>query len=72
MIAYEMLLRKASSSPGLCPPGRIFVQPPPFPEEIQEQSLDSYREGILRLKDLVGGDLSPWLEGAGVNASGGR
>jgi hypothetical protein len=51
---------------------RIFVQPPPFPTEIREQLLDSYREDILRLQDLIGGDLSPWLEGAGVNASGGR
>ena len=51
---------------------RIFVQPPPFPAEIREQLLDSYREDILRLQDLIGRDLSPWLEGAGVNASGGR
>jgi hypothetical protein len=43
---------------------RIFVQPPPFPAEIREQLLDSYREDILRLQDLIGRDLSPWLEGA--------
>ena len=72
MIAYQMPLCKALSSPGVRPPGRIFVQPPPFPAEIREQLLDSYTEDILRLQDLIGGDLSPWLDGAGVNASGGR
>src|ERR687897_978751 len=44
---------------------RIFAQPPPFPAEIREQLLESYREDILRLQDLIGGDLSPWLDGAG-------
>jgi hypothetical protein len=63
MIAYEMLLCKASSSPGVRPPGRIFVQPPPFPAEIQEQLLDSYTEDNLRLQHPVDGDLSSWLEG---------
>ena len=43
---------------------RIFVQPPPFPAEIREQLLDSYTEDILKLQDLIGRDLSPWLEGA--------
>ena len=43
---------------------QIFVQPPPFPAEIREQLLDSYTEDILRLQDLIGRDLSPWLEGA--------
>jgi hypothetical protein len=42
---------------------RIFVQPPPFPAEIREQLLDSYREDILRLQDLISRDLSPWLDG---------
>jgi Sulfotransferase family len=51
---------------------RIFAQPPPFPAEIREQLLESYREDILRLQDLIGRDLSPWLDGAGVNASGRR
>jgi hypothetical protein len=63
MIAYEMLLCKAviHRAVSAC---RIFVQPPPFPAEIREQLLDSYREDILRLQDLIGRDLSPWLEGA--------
>jgi hypothetical protein len=72
MMAYEMLLCKASSSPDVRPPSQIFVKPPPFPAEIREQLLDSYKEDILRLQDLVGGYLSPCLEGAGVNAGGGR
>jgi hypothetical protein len=63
MIAYEMLLCKAGII-ARCLPGRIFVQPPPFPTEIREQLLDSYREDTLRLQDLIGRDLSPWLEGA--------
>jgi hypothetical protein len=63
MIAYEMPLCKASSSPGVRPPGRIFVQPPPFPAEIRDQLLASYTEDNLRLKHPVDGDLSSWLEG---------
>jgi hypothetical protein len=63
MMAYQMPLCKASSSPDLCPLGRIFVQPPPFPAEIREQLLDSYPDDGLRLQHPVGGDLSPWLEG---------
>jgi hypothetical protein len=43
---------------------RIFVQPPPFPAEIREQLLDTYTEDILKLQELIGRDLSPWLEGA--------
>jgi hypothetical protein len=43
---------------------RIFVQPPPFPAEIREKLLACYTEDILRLQDLIGRDLSPWLEGA--------
>ena len=62
MIAYEVLLRKAVILARYL--RRIFVQPPPFPAEIREQLLDSYRDDILRLQDLIGRDLSPWLEGA--------
>ena len=50
--------------PRQCVKRRIFVQPPPFPAEIREQLLDSYTEDILKLQDLIGRDLSPWLEGA--------
>ena len=70
MIAYEMPLCKAVIIARCLPPA--FVQPPLYTAEIQEQLLDSYRVDILRLQHLIGGDLSPWLDGAGVNAGGGR
>ncbi len=41
---------------------RIFVKPPPFPPEVRRQLTDSYREDILRLQELIGRDLSAWLE----------
>jgi Sulfotransferase family len=41
---------------------RIFVKPPPFPPEVRRQLTDSYREDILRLQELIGRDLSVWLE----------
>jgi hypothetical protein len=73
MIAYEILLRKAVIITRCLPAGPVFVQPPPFPAEIREQLLDSYTEDILRLQDLIGRDLSPWLEAhRGKRQSGGR
>src|ERR687897_821943 len=68
---YAQVKRYLPSGPRRYVKRRIFAQPPPFPAEIREQLLDSYTEDILRLQDLIGGDLSPWLDGAGVNASGG-
>jgi hypothetical protein len=44
---------------------RFFVKPPPFPAEVRRQLIDSYREDILKLQNLIGRDLSPWLEYAG-------
>jgi hypothetical protein len=41
---------------------RIFVQPPPFPAELRRQLIDSYREDVLKLQDLIGRDLSMWLK----------
>jgi hypothetical protein len=41
---------------------RIFAKPPPFPPEVRRQLTDSYREDILRLQELIGRDLSAWLE----------
>jgi hypothetical protein len=41
---------------------RIFVKPPPFPPEVRRQLTDSYKEDILRLQELIGRDLSAWLE----------
>jgi hypothetical protein len=42
---------------------RIFVKPPPLPSEVRRQLTDSYREDILKLQELIGRDLSPWLKG---------
>jgi Sulfotransferase family len=40
---------------------RFFVKPPPFPTEVRRELIDSYREDILKLQELIGRDLSPWL-----------
>ena len=50
---------------------RIFVQPPPLPAEIRQQLLDSYREDILKLQELIGRDLSLWLRDGREKVSGG-
>jgi hypothetical protein len=42
---------------------RFFVKPPPFPTELRRELIGSYKEDILELQDLIGRDLSPWLEG---------
>ena len=42
---------------------RLFAKPPPFPPEVREELIEGYREDILRLQDLIGRDLSVWLEG---------
>jgi hypothetical protein len=49
---------------------RILVKPPPFPAELRRQLIYSYKEDILRLQELIGRDLSAWLEGTGVNGGG--
>jgi len=51
---------------------RLFVKPPPFPPEFREGLTYSYKEDILRLQELIGRDLSAWLEGTRVNAGGER
>lgn len=48
---------------------RIFVKPPPFPEEIRRGLIEDYREDILMLQELIGRDLSPWLEGKRTNVA---
>ncbi len=69
MIAYEMLLCKGVIIAWCLPAG---LRPaPPLPAEIREQLLGSYREDILRLQHLIGGDHSSWLDGAGVNTAAG-
>jgi hypothetical protein len=44
---------------------RVFVKPPPLPAEVRRQLIDSYREDILKLQELIQRDLSPWLENEG-------
>ena len=36
--------------------------PPPLEEEIRKELVDLYREDILKLQNLIGRDLSQWLE----------
>jgi hypothetical protein len=48
---------------------RIFVKPPPFPPEVRRRLSRSYREDILKLQELIGRDLSPWLMDEGGNPS---
>jgi hypothetical protein len=40
---------------------RIFVKPPPFPPDVRSKLRRTYREDILKLQELIGRDLSPWL-----------
>ena len=49
---------------------RLLVKPPPFPPEVRRQLTASYKEDILRLQELIGRDLSAWLEDTGSNGSG--
>jgi hypothetical protein len=49
---------------------RLLVEPPPFPPEVRRQLTDSYKEDILRLQELIGRDLSAWLEGTRLDGSG--
>jgi hypothetical protein len=41
---------------------QVFVKPPPLPVGVRRQLIDSYREDILKLEELIQRDLSPWLE----------
>ena len=73
---YSMATRLASRNPALkhailerfLPAGprryiknKIFVKPPPLPTEVRQQLIYSCREDILKLQELIGRDLSPWL-----------
>lgn len=51
---------------------RIFVKPPPFPPELREGLISAYKEDILKLQDLIGRDLSVWLDGTEAGAGGER
>jgi hypothetical protein len=50
--------------------GRFFAKPPPFPAEVRRALIDSYREDILKLGDLIERDLSAWLEETTVARTG--
>jgi hypothetical protein len=50
---------------------RMLVKPPPFPPEVRRQLVYSYKEDILRLQELIGRDLSAWLQDGGENVSAG-
>jgi hypothetical protein len=39
-----------------------FIPPPRLDPEIRQRLTDAYREDILKLQDLIGRDLSQWLE----------
>jgi hypothetical protein len=49
---------------------RIFVnlktrnlsKAPPMPEEARAELIEAYREDVVRLQELIGRDLSRWLE----------
>ena len=41
---------------------QVFVKPPPLAAEVRRQLIDSYKEDILKLQELIQRDLSPWLE----------
>ena len=47
----------------------FFDKPPPFPAEVRRQLTYSYREDILKLQELIGRDLSPWLKDLRENVS---
>jgi hypothetical protein len=50
---------------------RILTEPPPLDPELREGLIEGYKEDILRLQVLIGRDLSAWLEGTGLDGSGG-
>ncbi|TCJ15543.1 sulfotransferase [Rubrobacter taiwanensis] len=41
---------------------RIFATPPRLDPEVRRELTENYREDILRLEELIGRDLSGWLE----------
>jgi sulfotransferase family protein len=41
---------------------RILTEPPPIPSEIRKGLIKGYREDILKVQELIGRDLSGWLQ----------
>ena len=48
---------------------RLFTKPPPFPPELRRDLTRGYSQDVLKLQDLIGRDLSAWLDDAGANRS---
>jgi hypothetical protein len=42
--------------------GRVLTEPPPIDPEIRRELIKGYREEILKLQELIGRDLSRWLQ----------
>jgi hypothetical protein len=49
---------------------RVLTKPPPIDPEIRKGLIEGYREDILKLQELIGRDLSAWLEDTGLDGSG--
>jgi len=43
----------------------VLTKPPPIDPELREELVEGYKEDILRLQELIGRDLSAWLEDSG-------
>jgi hypothetical protein len=41
---------------------QIFTEPPPIDPAIRAELIRGYREDVLKLQELLGRDLSSWLE----------
>jgi hypothetical protein len=50
---------------------RILTEPPLIDSEIRRELIEGYEEDILKLHELIGQDLSVWLEDGKENASAG-
>lgn len=42
--------------------GRILAKPPPVDQQVHNELIENYTEDIVKLQELVGRDLSVWLE----------
>jgi hypothetical protein len=41
---------------------QVLTEPPPIDPEIRRALIEGYREDILKLQQVIGRDLSPWLK----------
>jgi len=77
--AFGVLRKVLAPTPSILPlafkmrrvmQSRILTEPPPIDPELREGLMEGYKEDILRLQELIGRDLSAWLEGTGGNGGG--